>query len=62
MLFWLPGIGLSWSDTCSYFSQTELSDGIAMLVAGNDRIQAIITQLEEICKTIEVSNHISIYL
>ncbi|XP_067840548.1 tripartite motif-containing protein 54 isoform X3 [Heptranchias perlo] len=33
--------------------KTELSDGIAMLVAGNDRIQAIITQLEEICKTIE---------
>lgn len=26
-----------------------------MLVAGNDRIQAIITQMEEICKTIEVS-------
>ncbi|KAJ7341430.1 hypothetical protein JRQ81_005515 [Phrynocephalus forsythii] len=31
----------------------EMSDGIAMLVAGNDRIQAIITQMEEICKTIE---------
>ncbi|XP_053107063.1 tripartite motif-containing protein 54 [Hemicordylus capensis] len=31
----------------------ELSDGIAMLVAGNDRIQAIISQMEEICKTIE---------
>ncbi|XP_061481949.1 tripartite motif-containing protein 54 isoform X2 [Rhineura floridana] len=31
----------------------ELSDGIAMLVAGNDRIQAIIAQMEEICKTIE---------
>jgi len=35
-------------------SQSELSDGIAMLVAGNDRIQAIITQMEEICHTIEV--------
>ncbi|KAM6086518.1 tripartite motif-containing protein 54 isoform 2-T2 [Theristicus caerulescens] len=34
-------------------SQSELSDGIAMLVAGNDRIQAIITQMEEICRTIE---------
>lgn len=34
--------------------QSELSDGIAMLVAGNDRIQAIITQMEEICRTIEV--------
>ncbi|XP_068792520.1 tripartite motif-containing protein 54 isoform X1 [Struthio camelus] len=33
--------------------QSELSDGIAMLVAGNDRIQAIITQMEEICRTIE---------
>ncbi|XP_042302940.1 tripartite motif-containing protein 54 isoform X2 [Sceloporus undulatus] len=31
----------------------ELSDGIAMLVAGNDRIQAIISQLEEICRSIE---------
>ncbi|NWR48059.1 TRI54 protein, partial [Regulus satrapa] len=34
--------------------KSELSDGIAMLVAGNDRIQAIITQMEEICHTIEV--------
>ncbi|KFQ49040.1 Tripartite motif-containing protein 54, partial [Nestor notabilis] len=34
--------------------KSELSDGIAMLVAGNDRIQAIITQMEEICRTIEV--------
>ncbi|XP_041109423.1 tripartite motif-containing protein 54-like [Polyodon spathula] len=33
--------------------KTELSDGIAMLVAGNDRIQAMISRLEEICKTIE---------
>ncbi|XP_042302931.1 tripartite motif-containing protein 54 isoform X1 [Sceloporus undulatus] len=33
--------------------QGELSDGIAMLVAGNDRIQAIISQLEEICRSIE---------
>ncbi|NWH67926.1 TRI54 protein, partial [Geococcyx californianus] len=33
--------------------KSELSDGIAMLVAGNDRIQAIITQMEEICHTIE---------
>lgn len=35
--------------------QTELSDGIAMLVAGNDRVQAVITQMEEVCQTIEVS-------
>ncbi|XP_033859359.2 tripartite motif-containing protein 54-like isoform X1 [Acipenser ruthenus] len=33
--------------------KTELSDGIAVLVAGNDRIQAMISQLEGICKTIE---------
>ncbi|KAE8605833.1 hypothetical protein XENTR_v10015331 [Xenopus tropicalis] len=33
--------------------KSELSDGIAMLVAGNDRIQAIISQMEEICKSIE---------
>ncbi|XP_039604940.1 tripartite motif-containing protein 54 isoform X2 [Polypterus senegalus] len=33
--------------------KSELSDGIAVLVAGNDRIQAMITQLEDICKTIE---------
>ncbi|RMB94050.1 hypothetical protein DUI87_29503 [Hirundo rustica rustica] len=38
--------------TCS-LCKSELSDGIAMLVAGNDRIQAIITQMEEICHTIE---------
>uniref|UniRef100_UPI00398F42A7 E3 ubiquitin-protein ligase TRIM63-like isoform X2 n=1 Tax=Pristiophorus japonicus TaxID=55135 RepID=UPI00398F42A7 len=33
--------------------KTELTDGIAMLVAGNDRIQAITDQLEETCKSIE---------
>ncbi|XP_067406624.1 tripartite motif-containing protein 54 [Emydura macquarii macquarii] len=33
--------------------KSDLSDGIAVLVAGNDHIQAIITQMEEICKTIE---------
>ncbi|XP_074802837.1 tripartite motif-containing protein 54 isoform X3 [Natator depressus] len=33
--------------------KSELSDGVAMLVAGNDRIQAIVTQMEEICKAIE---------
>ncbi|XP_069089689.1 tripartite motif-containing protein 54 isoform X2 [Pleurodeles waltl] len=33
--------------------KSELSDGIAMMVAGNDRIQAIVSQMEEICKTIE---------
>ncbi|MBN3302934.1 TRI54 protein, partial [Amia calva] len=33
--------------------KTELSDGIAMLVAGNDSVQALISQLETICRTIE---------
>ncbi|XP_071323495.1 tripartite motif-containing protein 54 [Trachinotus anak] len=33
--------------------KTELSDGIAILVASNDNIQAVITQLEEKCHTIE---------
>uniref|UniRef100_A0A8C4R3Q4 RING-type E3 ubiquitin transferase n=1 Tax=Eptatretus burgeri TaxID=7764 RepID=A0A8C4R3Q4_EPTBU len=33
----------------------ELSDGIAMLVAGNDRVQAIVSQMEEICKIMEAN-------
>uniref|UniRef100_UPI0037E7A494 tripartite motif-containing protein 54 isoform X1 n=2 Tax=Semicossyphus pulcher TaxID=241346 RepID=UPI0037E7A494 len=33
--------------------KTELSDGIAVLVASNDHIQAVISQMEEICHTIE---------
>lgn len=33
--------------------KSELSDGIAMLVGNNDRIQGIISQLEESCRTIE---------
>ncbi|KAK6299650.1 hypothetical protein J4Q44_G00296830 [Coregonus suidteri] len=33
--------------------KTELTDGIAMMVGNNDRIQGIISQLEETCKTIE---------
>ncbi|XP_067862997.1 E3 ubiquitin-protein ligase TRIM63-like isoform X2 [Heptranchias perlo] len=33
--------------------KTELTDGIAMLVAGNDRIQAITDQLEQTSKSIE---------
>uniref|UniRef100_UPI00358ED362 tripartite motif-containing protein 55-like n=1 Tax=Myxine glutinosa TaxID=7769 RepID=UPI00358ED362 len=33
----------------------ELSDGIAMLVAGNDRVQAIISQMEEMCKIMEAN-------
>ncbi|XP_041717236.1 tripartite motif-containing protein 55 isoform X1 [Coregonus clupeaformis] len=33
--------------------KTELTDGIAMMVGNNDRIQGIISQLEETCRTIE---------
>uniref|UniRef100_A0A8C3AY03 Tripartite motif-containing protein 54 n=1 Tax=Cyclopterus lumpus TaxID=8103 RepID=A0A8C3AY03_CYCLU len=33
--------------------KTELSDGIAMMVGNNDRMQGIISQLEEACRTIE---------
>ncbi|RXN14115.1 tripartite motif-containing 55-like isoform X1 [Labeo rohita] len=33
--------------------KTELSDRIAMMVGNNDRIQGIISQLEETCRTIE---------
>ncbi|XP_070781753.1 tripartite motif-containing protein 54 [Enoplosus armatus] len=37
-----------------YMTQkTELSDGIAILVASNDHIQAVISQMEEICRTTE---------
>ncbi|XP_041046409.1 tripartite motif-containing protein 55a isoform X1 [Carcharodon carcharias] len=33
--------------------KSEFSDGIAMLVASNDRVQTAITQMEETCKNIE---------
>ncbi|XP_068018594.1 tripartite motif-containing protein 55 isoform X1 [Melanerpes formicivorus] len=33
--------------------KSELSDGIAVLVGSNDRVQGIVTQLEETCKTLE---------
>ncbi|KAM8966202.1 tripartite motif-containing protein 55 [Pelodytes ibericus] len=33
--------------------KSELSDGIAILVGCNDRIQAVISQLEETCKSVE---------
>ncbi|XP_029698421.1 E3 ubiquitin-protein ligase TRIM63 isoform X1 [Takifugu rubripes] len=33
----------------------ELSDGIAMMVGNNDRMQGIISQLEETCRAIEIS-------
>ncbi|XP_075600086.1 tripartite motif-containing protein 55 isoform X3 [Balearica regulorum gibbericeps] len=35
--------------------KSELSDGIAVLVGSNDRVQGIVTQLEETCKTVEES-------
>uniref|UniRef100_A0A8C5Y3V6 Tripartite motif-containing protein 54 n=1 Tax=Microcebus murinus TaxID=30608 RepID=A0A8C5Y3V6_MICMU len=46
-----PGAPALSTDLCMW--QSELSDGIAMLVAGNDRVQAVITQMEEVCQTIE---------
>ncbi|XP_036292940.1 tripartite motif-containing protein 55 isoform X2 [Pipistrellus kuhlii] len=33
--------------------KSELSDGIAVLVGSNDRVQGMISQLEDTCKTIE---------
>ncbi|XP_024866027.1 tripartite motif-containing protein 54 isoform X2 [Kryptolebias marmoratus] len=33
--------------------KTKLSDGIAVLVASNDHIQTIISQMEEVCRSIE---------
>ncbi|XP_059808705.1 tripartite motif-containing protein 55a isoform X1 [Hypanus sabinus] len=33
--------------------KSELSDGISMLVASNDRIQSVVTQMEETCRNIE---------
>ncbi|XP_031169693.1 tripartite motif-containing protein 54 isoform X1 [Sander lucioperca] len=33
--------------------KTDLSDGIAILVASNDHVQAVISQMEEICCTVE---------
>ncbi|XP_068433262.1 tripartite motif-containing protein 54 [Clinocottus analis] len=35
--------------------KTDLSDGIAVLVASNDHVQAVITQMEEICHSVEES-------
>ncbi|XP_061416032.1 tripartite motif-containing protein 54-like isoform X2 [Lethenteron reissneri] len=34
----------------------DLSDGIALLVAGNDRVQAVIGQMEETCKALEANS------
>ncbi|XP_026860255.2 tripartite motif-containing protein 55b isoform X1 [Electrophorus electricus] len=36
--------------------KTELTDGIAMMVGNNNRIQGIISQLEETCRAIEVNS------
>ncbi|XP_049637778.1 tripartite motif-containing protein 55 isoform X3 [Suncus etruscus] len=34
--------------------KSELSDGIAILVGSNDRVQGLISQLEDTCKAIEI--------
>lgn len=36
--------------------QTELSDGIANLVASNDHVQELITQMENVRRAVEVRN------
>uniref|UniRef100_M3YDX3 RING-type domain-containing protein n=1 Tax=Mustela putorius furo TaxID=9669 RepID=M3YDX3_MUSPF len=53
LLGWLQAISISGMAALMMGRQSELSDGIAMLVAGNDRVQAVITQMEEVCQTIE---------
>ncbi|XP_048386077.2 tripartite motif-containing protein 55a isoform X2 [Stegostoma tigrinum] len=37
--------------------KSEFGDGIAVLVASNDRVQTIITQMEDTCKSIEENSH-----
>lgn len=44
---------------CCGCLQTELSDGIDTLVASNDHIQALLSQLEEVCHVTEVSLSLS---
>lgn len=53
----VPDLNCTWSQVfiLSPAPQTELSDGIAMMVGNNDRMQGIISQLEETCRAIEVS-------
>ncbi|XP_056588228.1 tripartite motif containing 101 [Triplophysa dalaica] len=38
--------------------KTELNDGVAILVSTNDRVQAFINELEEICRNIEENSRI----
>ncbi|CAB1342955.1 unnamed protein product, partial [Coregonus sp. 'balchen'] len=38
---------------CEVAPLQNLSDGIAILVAGNDRIQALLSQMEETCRSIQ---------
>ncbi|XP_034269411.1 E3 ubiquitin-protein ligase TRIM63 [Pantherophis guttatus] len=39
--------------------KTELTNCISMLVAGNDRVQTIISQLEDLCKTTEENSQVA---
>ncbi|XP_032083651.1 E3 ubiquitin-protein ligase TRIM63 [Thamnophis elegans] len=39
--------------------KTELTNCISMLVAGNDRVQTIISQLEDLCKTTEENSRLA---
>lgn len=36
--------------------QVELADCVSMLVGNNERIQAIVSQLEETCRAVDVSS------
>lgn len=41
---------------CGVHVQVELTDCVSMLVGNNERIQAIISQLEETCRAVDVSS------
>lgn len=38
------------------YVQVELADCVSMLVGNNERIQAIVSQLEETCRAVDVSS------
>ncbi|KAI7799993.1 tripartite motif-containing protein 54 [Triplophysa rosa] len=55
------GLGIFWYLTIRFISilgvtirlKIDSRDAIAFLVAGNDRVQALITQMEDICRTVK---------
>lgn len=44
------------SCVCGVHAQVELTDCVSMLVGNNERVQAIISQLEETCRSVDVSS------